>query len=46
MRAIDEAGSSLLDNSQVLYAAALANGGHGTKDYRCCSPEGQRHLRP
>jgi hypothetical protein len=33
MRAIDEAGSSLLDNSMVLYTSYMANGGHGTKDY-------------
>jgi hypothetical protein len=33
MKGIDEAGTSLLDNSMVLYTSYMANGGHGTKDY-------------
>ncbi len=33
MKAIDEAGSSLLDNTMLLYTSYMANGGHGTKDY-------------
>ena len=33
MRAIDEIGNSLLDNSMVMYTSYMANGGHGTKDY-------------
>jgi hypothetical protein len=33
MKGIDEGGSSLLDNSMVLYTSYMADGGHGTKDY-------------
>jgi hypothetical protein len=33
MRAIDEAGSTLLDNTMLLYTSYMANGGHGTQDY-------------
>ena len=33
MRAIDEGGSTLLDNSMLLYTSYMANGGHGTKNY-------------
>lgn len=33
MRNIDEGGSSLLDNSMLLYTSYMADGGHGTKDY-------------
>lgn len=33
MRAIDEGGSSLLDNSMILYTSYMADGGHGTEDY-------------
>jgi hypothetical protein len=33
MKGIDEAGSSLLDNTMLLYTSYMANGGHGTKDY-------------
>jgi hypothetical protein len=33
MRAIDEAGSSLLDNTMLLYTSYMADGGHGTHDY-------------
>jgi hypothetical protein len=33
MRAIDEGGSSLLDNSLLLYTSYMADGGHGTQDY-------------
>ena len=33
MKAIDEGGSSLLDNSMVLYTSYMADGGHGRDDY-------------
>ena len=33
MKAIDEGGSSLLDNSMILYTSYMADGGHGTHDY-------------
>lgn len=33
MRAIDEGGSSLLDNSMILYTSYMADGGHGRDDY-------------
>lgn len=34
MRAIDEGGSSLLDNTLLLlYTSYMADGGHGTHDY-------------
>lgn len=33
MRGIDEGGSSLLDNTMLLYTSYMANGGHGTTDY-------------
>ncbi|HEY1188121.1 MAG TPA: DUF1552 domain-containing protein [Gemmata sp.] len=33
MRGIDEGGSSLLDNTLLLYTSYMANGGHGTSDY-------------
>jgi hypothetical protein len=33
LRNIDEGGSSLLDNSMILYTSYMANGGHGTHDY-------------
>ena len=33
MRAIDEGGSTLLDNSMILYTSYMADGGHGTQDY-------------
>ncbi len=33
MQAIDEGGSTLLDNSQILYTSYMADGGHGTRDY-------------
>ena len=33
MRRIDEGGTSLLDNSMVLYTSYMADGGHGIKDY-------------
>lgn len=35
MKAIDEGGSSLLDNTMLLYTSYMADGGHGTKDYPC-----------
>ncbi|MBN9119697.1 MAG: DUF1552 domain-containing protein [Planctomycetes bacterium] len=33
MREIDEGGSSLLDNTILLYTSYMADGGHGTHDY-------------
>jgi hypothetical protein len=33
MKAIDEGGSSLLDNSMILYTSYMADGGHGRDDY-------------
>lgn len=33
MAAIDEGGSSLLDNSMLLYTSYMADGGHGLKNY-------------
>jgi hypothetical protein len=33
MKAIDEGGSTLLDNSLILYTSYMANGGHGREDY-------------
>ncbi|MFN3649837.1 MAG: DUF1552 domain-containing protein [Armatimonadota bacterium] len=33
MKAIDEGGTSLLDNSLILYTSYMADGGHGTNDY-------------
>ena len=33
MREIDEGGSSLLDNTLLLYTSYMADGGHGTHDY-------------
>jgi hypothetical protein len=33
MKAIDEDGSSLLDNTLLLYTSYMADGGHGTHDY-------------
>jgi Protein of unknown function (DUF1552) len=33
MKSIDEAGTSLLDNSMLLYTSYMSHGGHGTKDY-------------
>jgi len=33
MKDIDEGGSSLLDNSMLLYTSYMANGGHGMDDY-------------
>lgn len=33
MRAIDEGGSSLLDNCMLLYTSYMANGGHGQQNY-------------
>ena len=33
MRCIDEGGSSLLDNTLLLYTSYMADGGHGTHDY-------------
>ncbi len=33
MRKIDEGGSSLLDNSLLLYTSYMSDGGHGTRDY-------------
>jgi hypothetical protein len=33
MKAIDEGGSTLLDNSMILYTSYMADGGHGTTEY-------------
>jgi Protein of unknown function (DUF1552) len=33
MKEIDEGGSSLLDNTLLLYTSYMADGGHGTNDY-------------
>ena len=33
MKAIDEGGSSLLDNTLLMYTSYMADGGHGTEDY-------------
>jgi hypothetical protein len=33
MKEIDEGGSSLLDNTLLLYTSYMADGGHGTRDY-------------
>lgn len=33
MKAIDEGGSSLLDNTMLLYTSYMADGGHGKDDY-------------
>ena len=33
MKAIDEGGSSLLENTMLLYTSYMANGGHGREDY-------------
>jgi hypothetical protein len=33
MKAIDEGGSTLLDNTMLLYTSYMANGGHGREDY-------------
>ncbi len=33
MKSIDEGGSTLLDNTLMLYTSYMADGGHGTKDY-------------
>jgi len=33
MSGIDEGGSTLLDNSMLLYTSYMANGGHGQQDY-------------
>lgn len=33
LKAIDEGGSTLLDNSMLLYTSYMSNGGHGTIDY-------------
>ena len=39
MKAIDEGGSTLLDNSMILYTSYMADGGHGTgRLSRCCWP--------
>src|SRR6185295_14771264 len=33
MKAIDEGGSTLLDNTMLLYTSYMADGGHGTEEY-------------
>ena len=35
MKAIDEGGSTLLDNTMLLYTSYMSNGGHGRNDYPC-----------
>src|SRR5207302_6199209 len=35
MKAIDEGGSTLLDNTMLLYTSYMADGGHGRSDYPC-----------
>jgi hypothetical protein len=35
MKQIDEGGSSLLDNTVLLYTSYMADGGHGREDYPC-----------
>jgi hypothetical protein len=35
MKAIDEGGSTLLDNTMMLYTSYMSNGGHGRSDYPC-----------
>lgn len=35
MKSIDEGGTSLLDNSMILYTSYMANGGHQKHDYPC-----------
>ncbi len=35
MKAIDEGGTSLLDNSMILYTSYMADGGHGRRNYPC-----------
>jgi len=35
MKNIDEGGSSLLDNSMILYTSYMAHGGHSRRDYPC-----------
>jgi hypothetical protein len=51
MKDIDEGGSSLLDNSLLLYTSYMSNGGHGTLDYPAAlvgraggALKGGRHL--
>jgi hypothetical protein len=36
MKSIDEGGSSLLDNTMLLYTSYMADGGHGRDDYPVC----------
>src|ERR1700749_4284030 len=33
LKGIDEGGSTLLDNSVIMYTSYMADGGHGTNDY-------------
>ena len=33
MRAVNEGGSTLIDNCLLLYTSFMANGGHGTQNY-------------
>lgn len=35
MKQIDEGGSTLLDNTMMLYTSYMADGGHGRNDYPC-----------
>jgi len=36
MKAIDEGGSTLLDNSMILYTSYMADGGPAATTIRCC----------
>ena len=44
MKAIDEGGSTLLDNSMILYTSYMADGGHGTQDYPTAGRQGRWHA--
>jgi hypothetical protein len=47
MKAIDEGGSSLLDNSMILYSAYMAHGGHGSQNFPVALlGKAQGKLRP
>lgn len=47
MKGIDEGGTSLLDNSILLYTSYMADGGHGTRDYPVVlAGKGGGTLRP
>ena len=47
MKAIDEGGSTLLDNCMMLYTSYMADGGHGKDDYPVLlAGHAQKTLRP